>query len=68
MAAVLQYVAAQVLRRAGDAAREGSSSRIEPHHIRVAVRGDDDLARLVGEEALEQGGMLRPTATPEDPA
>ena len=56
----LEAWAAQVLQRAGDAAREGSSSRIEPHHIRVAVRRDDDLVQLVGEEALTQGGLLRP--------
>ena len=52
----------EVLQRAGDAAAEGSSGRIEPHHIRMAVRGDDDLARLVGPAALEQGGLLRPDA------
>ena len=47
-------VAAQVLQRAGDAAAAGSSGRIEPHHIRVAVRHDEDLNRLVGEAALEE--------------
>ena len=68
MAAVLQVVAAQMLQRAGDAARDGQSARIEPHHIRVAVRGDDDLARLVGEEALEQGGLLRPSEEMDEDA
>ena len=60
MAAVLEVVASQVLQRAGDAAAAGSSGRIEPHHIRVAVRKDEDLTRLVGAAALEQGGLLRP--------
>ena len=58
--AVLEVVASQVLQRAGDAA--ASAGRIEPHHIRVAVRRDEDLARLVGSEALEEGGLLRPVA------
>ena len=66
MAAVLEVVASQVLQRAGDAAAAGSSGRIEPHHIRVAVREDEDLTRLVGAEALEQGGLLRPEAWPEE--
>ena len=60
MAAVLEVVASQMLQRAGDAAAAGSSSRIEPHHIRVAVRQDENLAGLVGASALEQGGLLRP--------
>ena len=60
MAAVLEVVASQVLQRAGDAAAESSSGRIEPHHIRVAVRTDEELTRLVGEDALAEGGLLRP--------
>ena len=62
MAAVLEVVASQVLQRAGDAAAASSSGRIEPHHIRAAVRRDEDLTRLVGEDALEEGGLLRPPA------
>ena len=65
MAAVLEVIASQVLQQAGDAAAEGSGGRIEPHHIRVAVRRDQDLVRLVGPAALEQGGLLRPEQ-PED--
>ena len=40
--------------------RTFEGGRIEPHHIRVAVRRDQDLVRLVGPAALEQGGLLRP--------
>lgn len=60
MAAVLEYVTADVLQRAGDAARSGSASHITPHHIRQAVRSNADLTELVGEKALEEGGLLRP--------
>ena len=65
MAAVLQYVTAEVLQRAGDAARGGATGSIMPHHIRQVVRADRDLTQLVGEEALEQGGLLRPTGIAE---
>ena len=59
MAAVLEVVASQVLQQAGDAAAELNCARIEPHHIRVAVRRDLDLVNLVGPDALEYGGLLR---------
>ena len=52
-------------KRAGDAAAANSSGRIEPHHIRAAVRHDDNLAQLVGASALEQGGLLRPVGDEE---
>ena len=58
MAAVLQVVAAQVLERAGDAALERHSGRIAPREIREAVRRDGELAQLVGDEALAEGGLL----------
>jgi len=66
MAAVLQYVTAEVLQRAGDAARGGVTGTITPHHIRQAVRADSELTELVGKEALEEGGLLRPTGTVDE--
>jgi molybdopterin-guanine dinucleotide biosynthesis protein A len=66
MAAVLEVVASQMLQRAGDAAAVENCGRIEPHHIRVAVRQDNDLSRLVGEDALAQGGLLRPAESDDE--
>ena len=60
MSAVLEVVASEMLQRAGDAAAASSSGRVEPHHILSAVRGDEELTRLVGSDALEQGGLLQP--------
>ena len=65
MAAVLECVTAELLQRAGDAARDGASGNINPRHIRQAVRANSDLAQLVGEDALEEGGMLRPVESEE---
>ena len=66
MAAVLEVVASQMLQRAGDAAAVENCGRIEPHHIRMAVRQDNDLSRLVGEDALAQGGLLRPAESDDE--
>ena len=68
MSAVLEYVTAEVLQRAGDAARHTPVGNITPHHIRQAVRSDRDLRQLVGASALEQGGMLRPAKSAETAA
>ena len=62
MAAVMQTVASEMLQRAGDVARQASTGRIEPQHILQAVQQDGDLSELVGPEALEEGGLLRPSA------
>ena len=68
MAAVLEVVASQMLQRAGDAAAAGSSRRIEPQHLRSAVRADDNLAILVGASALDEGGLLQPAEESAEPS
>lgn len=48
MAAVLEYITAEVLELAGNACREENRSRIAPRHIQIAVQGDEQLNRLLG--------------------
>ena len=46
MAAVLQTVAAKLLRSAGDAAASGQAGRIEPQHIWQAFERDEELKMM----------------------
>ena len=71
LAAVLEYLAAEILELAGNAARDNKKSRIIPRHLQLAVRNvrrrrsslpltlqDEELNRLLGGVVISQGGVL----------
>ena len=58
LAAVLEYLAAEILELAGNAARDNKKSRIIPRHIQLAVRNDEELNKLLSGVTIANGGVL----------
>ncbi|XP_014224022.1 histone H2A-beta, sperm-like [Trichogramma pretiosum] len=58
MAAVIEYLAAEVLELSGNAARDNKKTRIIPRHFQLAVRNDDELSKLLAGVTVAQGGAV----------
>ncbi|NWW75539.1 H2AL protein, partial [Climacteris rufus] len=61
LAAVMEYMAAELLELAGNAARENKKTRIMPRHIQLAVRSDEELGKLFACVTIPQGGVVPDT-------
>ncbi|KIM20981.1 hypothetical protein M408DRAFT_81221 [Serendipita vermifera MAFF 305830] len=64
LAAVLEYLAAEILELAGNAARDNKKQRIVPRHLQLAIRNDEELNKLLGDVVISQGGVV-PHIAPE---
>lgn len=58
LAAILEYLTAEIIELAGNAAKDNKKTRIIPRHIMLAVRNDEELNKLFGGITIAQAGVL----------
>ena len=58
MAAVLEYLAAEILELSGNAAKDNKKARIVPRHIQLAARNDEEINKLLANTVIASGGVL----------
>ena len=58
LAAVLEYLTAEILELAGNAARDNKKTRISPRFIQLAIRNDEELNTFLSGVTISEGGVL----------
>ncbi|KAG6813159.1 histone H2A [Tricholoma furcatifolium] len=58
LAAVIEYLVAEIVELAGNAARDHKKKRIIPRYLQLAIRNDIELNALMGDVIISEGGVV----------
>ncbi|KAJ7583275.1 histone 2A [Mycena floridula] len=58
LAAVLEYLVAELVELAGNAAQDNNKRRIIPRHLQLAIRNDEELTKLLDKVWISEGGVI----------
>ncbi|CAF0768754.1 unnamed protein product [Adineta ricciae] len=67
LAAVAEYLVAELLELSGNAARDNRRTRIIPRHVFLAVATDEELNKLLHSCVIPEGGVLPSILSLKDP-
>jgi histone H2A len=57
MAAVLEYITAELIELAGNTCVADKRRTITPKHINLGIKSDEELAKLMSTACISQGGQ-----------
>ena len=58
LAAVLEYLTAEVLEISGNAAKSSKRNTIKPRHLLLAIRNDEEINKLLSNVTISEGGVV----------
>jgi histone H2A len=58
IAAVLEYLTAEILEMSGHVTRESKKAHIQPRHILIAIKQDEEFNKMLRNITICEGGVV----------